>query len=488
MSKTTTKQHIDPKLYAELQRPTSGASIKNYVAQVFAAFTYQSFGYVMMASFLTFVYSEYLGVSSAAIAGVMSIGIIIDGITDFLMGAVTDRVRTKYGKIRHWFLWMSVPLGISIMLIYMVPASASTTIKLVYAFIMYNLFCCLLTSIRIPAAAAPTLCTQNDKVRGMMIWAGTIGNTGGTNITNWLVVPLVALFGGGLAGYRGASITMGFITIVSGFLAFMLYHEMRLDGDWEDVDRTFMKTHNREKRENVFEQFKFLLGNKWWVIYTLSLLAGGISMGFGFGCMAYYLQYVQGDMGLFGLFGTVLSIPMLVGSVVSIVLIQFIEARRLAVILYGLQAVASVCAFIFGGQGGSLTAVLVFLGIKCFCDGCIGPARGIMITRIIDYGEWKNGVRQEGLCNAGQSVMGKIGSAIATATMGFVLARLGYEGAGVMPQPAIDALDFLYLGVPAIAAVVTFLIFLFMRLDDKTSARYRKEIDERIAAATAEEA
>ena len=65
MSKTTTKQHIDPKLYAELQRPTSGASIKNYVAQVFAAFTYQSFGYVMMASFLTFVYSEYLGVSSS---------------------------------------------------------------------------------------------------------------------------------------------------------------------------------------------------------------------------------------------------------------------------------------------------------------------------------------------------------------------------------------------------------------------------------------
>jgi GPH family glycoside/pentoside/hexuronide:cation symporter len=195
--------------------------------------------------------------------------------------------------------------------------------------------------------------------------------------------------------------------------------------------------------------------------------------------MAYYMQYVIGDMGKMGLFGTVLSIPMMVGACISVLLLRFVEPRKAALVLYGLEAVAAWCAFIFGDY---LVGVLIFLGIKCCCDGLIGPFDAVIMNRIIDYGEWKNGVRQDGLCNSGQAVMGKIGSAIATATLGFVLAKLGYAGAGEMPAQAVSAIGFLFLGVPAVASTLTFVIYCFMRLDAKSAKKYHDEIEERKAA------
>jgi GPH family glycoside/pentoside/hexuronide:cation symporter len=470
---------LDPAIYADLNKQFSGRSIKNYIANVCACFGYQGLGYVLFANYLMFVYTEYLGVGSAVIASVMSVGIIIDGVTDFLMGMITDRVRTKWGKIKHWFLWMALPLALCIGLMWMVPESASQAAKGVYAFIVYNLFCTACTAVRIPAASMRSLCTDNDTVRGTIAWAGTIATTFASTVTLWVVNPFVEKFGGGVGGYRALSWIFAVITAALLILAFLFTTETKTKDDYLAGDEVFKQQHNRDKRENVLEQYGYLLRNKYWVVLMLSKLAGGISMGFNFGVMAYYMQYVIGDMGKMGLFGTVLSIPMMVGACISVLLLRFVEPRKAALVLYGLQAIAAWCAFIFGDY---LVGVLIFLGIKCTCDGLIGPFDAVIMNRIIDYGEWKNGVRQDGLCNSGQAVMGKIGSAIATATLGFVLAKLGYAGAGEMPAQAVSAIGFLFLGVPAVASTLTFVIYCFMRLDAKSAKKYHDEIEERKAA------
>ena len=85
-------------------RAFSKTSILNYIASFFAQFGTQGLAYTMFSSFLTVVYVEYLGVSAVAIGLVTSVGVFIDCATDIIMGNIVDRVHTKWGKVRHWFL------------------------------------------------------------------------------------------------------------------------------------------------------------------------------------------------------------------------------------------------------------------------------------------------------------------------------------------------------------------------------------------------
>lgn len=477
MSKVTTKERprITPEAYAELQKPWGKATVRNAIGVIFAQLAYDGPIGMLVSMFLTFVYTEYLGVSPAMMGVVVSSSVIVDGVTDFLMGMVTDRVRTKYGKMRHWFRWVSLPLFVFAGIMFMPPATASGAVKLVYVFIVYNVFCTLETMVRIPGAAAFTLCTDNEKARGNIIWLVSIVFSFVGMAIQWIINPMVTTFGGGLAGYRVTAWIFGLVAAISLIVAFYCCRETKLSGDWDDVDAAYKKEHNTEKRESIMQQFGYLLGNKWWVVLMLSKIAGGLVMGFNMAVQAYFLQYVLGDMAWLGAFGTT-RIFMMIGAAASVILINKMDARTLSICLYALKAVGLGIAFAFSHN---VWIVLVGMSISSLSDGLIQPANGIIIARVIDYGEWKNGVRQEGLCNSGQSVMGRIGTAVATAVCGFVMAAFGYSGAGTVTPACANAIGFMFLGIPFICAILNLVIFWFMKLDGKTVDGYRAELKAR---------
>ena len=105
----------------------SATSIKNYIAAFFAQFGTQGMAYTLFSTYLSVVFTDYLGVNPAAIGMVLSVGVFIDMITDIIMGNVMDRVHTKWGKARHWFFWSALPVAICVGLMFMCPVSASDT-------------------------------------------------------------------------------------------------------------------------------------------------------------------------------------------------------------------------------------------------------------------------------------------------------------------------------------------------------------------------
>lgn len=478
-SSTQASPKISSEEYQALQQPYSKATIKNYLGMICAAQSYDGPLSLLLNMFFTFVYTEYMGVPALTITSIVAVSIIIDGITDLLMGMVTDRVRTKYGKMRHWFLWTALPLAAVGGLVWTPPVNAPEAIKVVYIFVIYNVFCTLVTMVRIPGAASYTLCTDSDQVRGKLIWIVSVSTSLLSYVANWLVNPMLNAFGGGLAAYR----TMGWIfaafTFVMLNIAFFLTRETRKKGDWEEKDEEFKQLNQRVKRENILEQYGYLLRNKWWVILMLSKIAGGLVMGFSMAVQAYYLQYVLGSMEYMGMFATT-KLFMMGGAFASVLFVNRIDARNMSILMYAIKSVCLIGAFLFAKN--------VWVVVACLCagmvtDGLIQPANGIIISRVVDYGEWKHGIRQEGLCNSGQSVMGRIGNAIATVVLGIVLTAFNYTGAGTVTPACANAFQFMYLGIPAICAVLNLVIFCFMKLDGKTVERYREEIAQRKASA-----
>lgn len=89
-----------------------------------------------------------------------------------------------------------------------------------------------------------------------------------------------------------------------------------------------------------------------------------------------------------------------------------------------------------------------------------------MLADVIDYGEWKNGVRNEGLTFAGGTFATTVGTGLASGGVGLFLGANGYVGSDdVQPSAVYDAITGLFITTPAILGVLLLILFYFYNLD-----------------------
>jgi GPH family glycoside/pentoside/hexuronide:cation symporter len=79
-----------------------------------------------LTTFLLVFYVDVFGISAAAAGLLLLITRFSDGITDIIMGMITDRTNTKYGKFRPWILWSTVPFGVLMALTFTTPNLGET--------------------------------------------------------------------------------------------------------------------------------------------------------------------------------------------------------------------------------------------------------------------------------------------------------------------------------------------------------------------------
>ena len=152
--------------------------------------------YTAMSAFLLFYYTDYAGVSAMAVGTIMMISRIFDGISDIVMGVIVDRTHSRFGKARPWILRMCIPFAISGVLMFSVPASWTSTPKLVYVFITYNLVSTIIyTAINVPYSALNALMTQDPYERSVLSIFRNLLATAGTLTINTFTLPLVEYFG-----------------------------------------------------------------------------------------------------------------------------------------------------------------------------------------------------------------------------------------------------------------------------------------------------
>lgn len=458
----------------DYQQEFSKRSVRNYIAAFFVPFGFNGLSAMLFSTYLSFVYTEYLGVSAAAIAGVVSFGVIVDGVTDFLMGILADRVISKWGKAKHWFLVSALPVGIFMSLMWMVPEQASQTMKLVWAFIIYNLFCTALTTVRVPGNALPALMTDSNRVRGNIAWVITIATALASSCVGWIVSPMVGAMGESLATYRIISVVCAVLATLSLLITGFLTQEMRGKSEWQKIREEYARMH-QDKGESVWAQIANLLKNRWWVQFLLTNMFQACGIFFIFGVLAYWVQFVAGDMTKMAILFTALNIPNTIGSIAYGFVSRFFKHNKtMEVICIGMQM---ICAYVMWFAGaGAFGVMIAALCVKSFFGGLGAPLDKVFIPMVIDYGEWKTGSRQENLCNAGSSVMSKIVTAVATALVGVILTMNGYEGGGVASAQAVSAINFLFFGVPALTMTLAFILWCTWGLSEEKIAQYRSEI------------
>ena len=120
--------------------------------------------YVYMPKF----YAEVVGVPIAAVGFLLLLIRVFDAFSDPLIGLLSDRTRTRFGRRRPWFALGSLPLALSIGLFFAPPELAPAAATTWFGVTVFALFLCW-TAVTIPyEALGPELSFDYDERTGLL--------------------------------------------------------------------------------------------------------------------------------------------------------------------------------------------------------------------------------------------------------------------------------------------------------------------------------
>jgi len=147
---------------------------------------------VMM--FLMFFYTDVLGISPWYAGWIFLATRIIDAINDPMMGAISDRTKTRWGRFRPWVLITAVPFGVIGVLMFTAP-NLSGMGKILYAFITYNFMMIIYTVNNVPYCALTGVLTGDNIERTGLASYRFIFAMLATFVVQGLSIPMVNALG-----------------------------------------------------------------------------------------------------------------------------------------------------------------------------------------------------------------------------------------------------------------------------------------------------
>lgn len=411
--------------------------------------------YTAMSAFLLFYYTDYAGVSAAAVGTIMLISRVFDGISDIIMGVIVDRTKSRFGKARPWLLRMCVPFAISGILLFSVPGNWASAPKLVYVFITYNLVSTVIyTAINVPYSALNALMTQDAYERSVLSIFRNLLATAGTLTINTFTLPLVEAFGDNASAWTKTFCVFGAVAVAAFLINFFGTKErvkpaLQSDGEVKDVP--------------FKDGVKALFQNKYWMMMTGMLALFFLMYSVNGGATVYYAKDILGNRDLVATINGIFNIVQIAGMFFIAMLVKKLGKRNVFAIGLVLDIVGML---VLNFSNGSMTLIIVSSVIRGIGNSCGGATMWAMVSDTIDYGEWKTGYRTEGLVNSACSFGYKIGNGIGSALLGVILEIGGYVGEAMTQTPeALTSIKICFVWIPIAIYVIGLFIMKFWNLD-----------------------
>lgn len=431
----------------------------------------------MMSAFLMKYLTDVSLVDAGVVSAIIAISKLFDGVSDLIMGRIVDGTHSKLGKARVWLIRMCIPLAISTVLLFSVPASMTGVIKYIYVFILYNLVNAVFyTAMFVPYNSLISLTTTDSYEHGMLGNISMIFQTIANICMNTFFMTMVVKFSGAAepylqeaqSGWTMATIVVGILIVVSALLCVMGTKE-----------RTAAQAENGEAPKDnvpVGKALKSLFTNRYWLsmIFAMFVIFFIIVM-YSAGAI-FYCADVLGDYALYTPVNNALSIAQFAVMFFT----PFFMKKFGKHMTYMVGLVGMGLGFLGTGLAGTNVALLiVFNALKGIGLGAAGGMAFGMVADTLEYGEWKDGFKTVGMGNAAISAAQKLGLGIGQVVLGIILDFGGYDGSlPAQSDSAKAAITFLYNWLPAIMIVVTFVIMLTYKLDKKLP-QIQKELEER---------
>jgi glucuronide carrier protein len=413
--------------------------------------------------FLLIYYTDVAGISAAAAGTLLLVVRVFDAFADLFAGRIVDKTYSKrFGKFRPFLMFGSIPLLLLSVATFSIPQIGETGV-LIYAYLTYAALGLAYSLVNIPYGSLAGAMTQDPGERAKLASARTIGAMVVGAGLGIFVAPLIkpendlqSIF---------TFMTLGFVVVGTAlyfFTAFTAKERVK-----RDVPHVSMK-----------QSFAILRNNKPLVLLCISsfvFLTGMLALST---VQLYYLRDVLNALPLYALF-SIFQLVMVFGLAGFIPKIVRTFGKRAAYMVGGgIMGVGGIIVFLAPPS-------MVWLGFS----GLVICQLGIVLVNMlvwaleadtVEYGEWKTGVRAEGIVYALFSFTRKAGQAVGGALAAYALAWGGYvANAAAQSEQAVWGIRAGAGLIPVVASIIAISVMFFYPLTDKRHKQIVLEIADR---------
>ncbi|WP_300541829.1 MFS transporter [Maricaulis sp.] len=416
--------------------------------------------------FLLWYYNYVIGAPAALVSAAIMVALVIDAISDPVVGQISDSLRTKWGR-RHPLMYLSaIPASASFLFLWFPPPGLEGAGLFIYLVLLASAVRTFITLYEIPSSAlAPELATDYDErtaIASYRYFFGYIGGIGLYFIALRYLLPPTEAHPHGVTnpdGYMAFGI-IGAIIMISSVLVSTVGTHHRIK-----YLRQLPAPEARNPLQTLmlmgktFSHRGFLAILSFGVLkYTAIGMSSALTLYFG----SLFWELDSRQLSILALDAALAAtLALMVAPRVS----KFLGKRNAAFVLavtailfaiapYVLRLLGS---FIPNGSPWLLPALFVLLSIYAMCGISSAILVHAMIGDVIDDSSLRTGRRAEGLFYAANSFMQKCSSGLGVFVAGLLLTAVGMpEGArtaGVDPQIVtnlvhayIPAIIVMYLG------------------------------------------
>ena len=408
--------------------------------------------YFLILSLCVFFYTDVIGMSATTIGTIVIVSRFLDFATDLLAGYIIDNTRSRFGKAGGVMMRFVVPMTIFLIIMYMVPAGASTLTKIAYIFVTYNLTVSLgFTFVNTAELTLPSTMSRDQHERSTMFSLMLIMSPVASAIGVSTALPLINFFGN---DQRAWIITMAIFSLIGIVLIVTAALTCKERVRYEKIES--------QEKHSLGTVFKAALSSQFFVCAITSCMQTVFLIGFST-IMTYFSTYFIGDTQFTALLNNVQSYSMAIVSFVMIFATK--KFKKSTMVKWGMIS-AIPGQLIMAIDPTNFTYLFAGILIRSVGFGILTTCVFIMCSDLIDYNFWKSGIRTDGMSTAAQGAGNKLGIMIASGLFPVLMGLSGYNGSlDVQPQSAMNMIYSLFVFVPLIVAVIQFITMHFYTID-----------------------
>lgn len=414
-------------------------------------------------------YTDVVGID-IVLAGFLLFGVrIFDAVTDPIMGTLSDRTRTRYGRRRPFIMIGSILIAVALAFLFNPPDMSSTFNTLWFAFWIYLLFL-FWTLVTVPyESLGPEITHEYHERTALFAWrdgfliAGTLAAAASPAI-----VRAIFQTGDDPAGDRS---TFFWISVIYAPLVVLMCAwcvRVIREKDYKPVVETGVSWRDFG---TVFDNRPFMILLS---AYTISAIGSNLPATL----ILYYVQYVlgssQADLFLLLYFATgILLLP------VWVRLAHRFGKKETWLASMAVNTGAFVGVFFLGPGDTAVYAILVVISGIGF--GATLALPSAIQADVIDYDELKTGRRREGQYIGLWSIAKKLAAAVGVGVGLAALGAVGYTPNAQQTDNVLLALRVLYALVPSVCNLLAIAIALYYPISGAMHGRIRSAIRQRQA-------
>lgn len=440
--------------------------------------------YSLAAGYVLYYYNVVLGLSATFIGVILLVARVFDAANDPFMGVVVAKTKSKWGRFRPWIFSGTILNAVVLYALFAVPQNIKGAGLMVFFSVVYILWGVTYTIMDIPYwSMIPAIC-ENTKQRENLSVVGRSCAGVGAALISILTMKCIPLLGGATeqydgdyrAGFKWFALIIAVFFVISAIITCIGVKE---------------KTESNIETVSIKQMFKALFSNDQAIAVVVTIILVNTALYTTSNLLLYFFQF---DIGagnsawndayvLFNTFG---------GGMQIIAMMLFFPLIRLVlkatdVFKLGLgMAIFGYIILLFLAFNGATSVYILFIPAFFIfsANGLLTVLLTLFLADSVDYGELKNGHREESVIFSMQTFVVKLASGLAALIVGIGLDIINLDKeATAQAAETVLGLRFIMSVVPMLGLIAALILFIkkYKLTEDKV-----KEITETLVARRAE--